>query len=96
MFDTFTTEIINGCPGNGPHSPVDGVILCGEWRKHCPRLCPFHIHALTVYIQSGQGHVIRRGIANTQSMFRIAESQLFGRFTLLKRGKKNYGMISWI
>ena len=56
--------------------PLTGVILCGEWRKHCPRLCPFHIHALTVYIQSGQGHVIRRGIANTQSMFRIAESQL--------------------
>ena len=25
-----------------------------------------------------------------------AEERLFGRFTLLKRGKKNYGMISWI
>ena len=25
-----------------------------------------------------------------------AEERLFGRFTLLKRGKKNYGMISWL
>jgi tyrosyl-tRNA synthetase len=25
-----------------------------------------------------------------------AAEQLFGRFTLLKRGKKNYGMISWL
>ena len=47
------------------------------------------------FIQSGSVSINGQKADALEHQF-SAEEQLFGRFTLLKRGKKNYGMISWI
>ena len=47
------------------------------------------------FIQSGSVSINGQKADALEHQF-SAEEQLFGRFTLLKRGKKNYGMTSWI
>ena len=47
------------------------------------------------FIQSGSVSINGQKADALEHQF-SAEEHLFGRFTLLKRGKKNYGMISWL
>ena len=47
------------------------------------------------FIQGGSVSINGEKADALEHQFSAAE-QLFGRFTLLKRGKKNYGMISWL
>ena len=47
------------------------------------------------FIQGGSVSINGQKADALEHQFSAAE-QLFGRFTLLKRGKKNYGMISWL
>jgi tyrosyl-tRNA synthetase len=46
------------------------------------------------FIQSGSVSINGHKVEALDHAFSAAE-QLFGRFTLLRRGKKNYGMLSW-
>ena len=47
------------------------------------------------FIQSGSVSINGQKADALEHQF-SAEEHLFGRFTLLKRGKKNYGMVSWL
>ena len=47
------------------------------------------------FIQSGSVSINGQKADALEHQFN-AEEHLFGRFTLLKRGKKNYGMVSWL